>query len=574
MIARGAPALVAVLLGCGRAAPPPADLLLVGGRVYTVETERPWAGAVAVRGDRIARVGTEAEVRALQGPATRILDLEGGLVLPGFIDGHTHFLDGSLMLEQLDLAGAETLVSMQERLRAYAAARPEEPWILGFGWPYSAFPGGAPHRRDLDAVESRRPVFLYSYDGHSAWANSAALAAAGIAAEGRPQPPGQGEVVLDPKTGEPTGCLREAAMGLVERVLPKPSRDRKLAALEQGLRHAASLGITSIQNCGSVPYSSPEFGEEELDLYDELERRGSLTLRTSTAFPMPDQADQLTDSLVARIVAAKARHQGSLVRTGAVKFLVDGVIESRTAAMLAPYANHPSFRGTPRYKPRHLGEMVRKVDAAGLQIYIHAIGDAAVRMSLDALESAVRANPSHPRRHRLEHIETIDAVDIPRFASLGVLASMQPRHAYPDANLLTVWAANLGPERVRRAFAWNDLSQAGALLVFGSDWPVVSLDPIPGLRNAVLRQDTEGAPPGGWVPSQRLSLEQAIAAYTLHGAFASFEEEVKGSIREGKLADLVVLRPDPFRIAPQEIHRAKVVLTLLGGREVYRRPPD
>ena len=548
---------------CTTAPPePPADLLIVGGRVYTVEPDRPWAEAVAVRGDRIVKVGTEQEVRTLKGPSTREYDARGGVVLPGFIDSHSHFLDGSLGLDQVDLTGAVTLPEIQDRVRRYAADHPDEPWILGSGWLYSTFPDRMPGRRDLDAAETRRPVFLYSYDGHSGWCNSAALRAAEITAR-TPQPPAeQGQIVKDGRTGEPSGALKEGAMGLVERVLPKPTHDRKIEALLKGMRLANSLGITSVENCSG--------GQDEIDLYAELEKDRRLTVRTSTAFPMPENPLQLTANLMNQIQAAGQAHHDHFVRAGTVKFFADGVIESNTAAMLAPYSNNPAVAGTPRYQARQLLAMVRRVDAAGFQIYIHAIGDAAVRMSLDALEAAARERPGLKRRHRLEHIETIDARDIPRFGSLGVIASMQPYHAYPEPNLLDVWAVNVGPARVERAFAWNSIAKSGGRLAFGSDWPVVTMDVMIGLHNAVLRQDTDGKPAEGWVPQERVNLEQAIAAYTINGAYASFEEDVKGSIKEGKLADLIVVRPDIFQVPPLEIHKARVALTLFDGREVYR----
>jgi hypothetical protein len=585
MIARGGPALrrppaparagpaaalalaagAVLVVACGRAAAPPADLILKGARVHTVDPAKPGAEAVAVRGGRIARVGAEAEVMRLRGPATRVIDLPPeALVLPGFNDGHTHFLDGALGLDQVDLTGAATLEEIQERVRRYAAARPGEPWILGFGWLYSTFLERLPRSRDLDAVEKVRPVLLYSYDGHTAWVNSAALRAAGISARTPPLPPAKGDIVRDPKTGEPTGALKEGAMALVERAVPKPSREKKLDALRRGMRHAASLGVTSIQNCSG--------GRDEIDLYDELRRTGELTLRTRTAFPMPDNPAGVSQAFVARLVAAReALGTNPYVQAGAVKFFADGVIESNTAAMLAPYANDPATNGTPHYDARQLAAMVRRVDAAGLQIYIHAIGDAGVRMALDALETAARERPGRRRRHRLEHIETIDAADIPRLGRIGVIASMQPYHAYPEPNLLDVWAANIGPERLPRAFAWKALATAGARLVFGSDWPVVTLDPIPGIRTAVLRQDTDGRPEGGWVPEQRVTLEQAVAAYTINGAFASFEEDRKGSITAGKLADLAVLSRDLFAVPPAELHRTRVLLTVFDGRVVFER---
>ena len=504
--------------GCSRSSAPPPDLILAGGHVYTVEPGQLRAGAVAVRGDRIVAVGDEASVRALAGPATRVVELQGRMLMPGFNDGHTHFLDGSLGLDQIDLTGATTLAEIQDRVRRYAAERPQEPWIQGFGWLYSTFPRRLPERRDLDAVESVRPVFLYSYDGHTAWANGAALRAAGIDVSTPDLPENLGTIVRDPGTREPTGVLKEGAMALIERILPKPTRDQRLAALENGMRHAARLGVTSIQNCSG--------GQEEIDLYDELQRDGRLTLRTSTAFTMPDSPAALTPKMIEQMVATRDTHGDGWVRAGVVKFFVDGVIESNTAFMLQPYTNDPTTSGVPHYDARQLQSMITKVDAAGLQIFIHAIGDAGVRMSLDALQQAARERPGRRRRNRIEHIETIDTADIPRFAAIGVLASMQPLHVYPEPNLDTVWGANIGPERLPRAFAWPDLAAAGARLLFGSDWPVVTIDPIAGVRNAVLRQSTEGWPEAGWVPEQRVTLEQTIAAYTINGAWATFEEDV------------------------------------------------
>ena len=564
-VSRGAGAAILACLAAGALAAcgpgePPADLAILSGRVYTMDPARPWAEAIAVRGDRIVRVGDDSDVAPLVGPATRVERLDGRLVLPGLIDGHTHFADGSLGLDQVDLTEVFDLAGIKDRVRLYAAAHPDAAWILGFGWQYVTFPGRLPHRRDLDAVEATRPVFLYSYDGHSAWCNTAALRAAGLLDRVPHIAPAQGEVVLDPKTGAPTGALLEGAMGFVEKVLPEVTRETRLAALEKGLRHAASLGITSVQNMSG--------GAEELALYDALERDGRLTLRSLTAVTMPASPPALTDAAVAEIVALRESHRGPFVRAGLVKFFIDGVIESNTAAMLAPYSNDPSKTGLPRYDARQLEAMVRKVDAAGLQIAIHAIGDGGVRMALDAIERAVRERPGRLRRHRLEHIEMIDASDMPRFAALGVLASMEPYHAFPP--ITQVWAANVGPDRLPRSFAWNGLTAAGARLVFGSDWPVVTLDPMAGIRNAVLRQGVDGKPEVGWVPDQRVTLEQAIAAYTINGAFASLEEDVKGSIVAGKYADLVVLSQDLFRIPPADIHTTKAVLTIVGGREVYR----
>ncbi len=535
-----------------------ADLALVNGRIWTGVISNPWAEAVAIGKHRILRVGTQAEIAPYLGQQTQVIDLGGRLAAPGFNDAHIHFLSGSLALTQVDLTGARSLETIQQRVAEFARRHPEEAWITGAGWEYSYLPGKRlPTRADLDAVVPDRPVYLRSYDGHTSWVNSRALELAGITRETKFD--GFGEIVRDPQSGEPTGVLKEGAQRLVSRLIPEPSREKKLNALRQGMRLAASLGITSIQNAsGSI---------EELELYEELLRRGELTVRTSIAFSVgPQMAPEHFD----RQIALKERYRvNPMLRASAVKIVLDGVIETHTAAMLEPYADRPTEKGSAVFTAEVYNEMVERFCRAGFQIYTHAVGDRAVRMALDAYERAQQINKRPNSRFRIEHIETISPTDIPRFARLGVVASMEPIHADPGTT--EVWLAAVGPVRERYAFAWAELLRSGARLVLGSDWPAsISLDPIRGLHSAVNRRTIDGQPPNGWVPQQRLSIAQALRAYTYWGAYASFEEGIKGRLAPGMLADVIVFSQDLFSIDPMKIHQTRVVLTLFDGKVIYR----
>ncbi len=539
-----------------RGVTPRASVILFNGRIYTVNPAQPWAEAVAIRDERIVAVGSNEEIARLAGAATRRIDLGGRLVLPGLVDSHIHFLSGSLSLSQLDLNGAASVAEIQQRLRDYARAHPGTGWIIGRGWTYTIFaPEGLPHRRQIDEIVSDRPVLLEGYDGHTSWANTAALKAAGITRQ-TPNPP-RGEIVRD-ADGEPTGALKEAAVSLVERLVPQPTRAENLAALRRGFAEAASVGLTSIVNASG--------GVNEMELYAELEHRGELTLRTYTAMPLrPGMTAKNFDAAV----AARKRFVSPWVRGGLLKGFVDGVIEAHTAAMLEPYSDDPTKKGETNFTPEELNRLVQEADRRGLHVMIHAIGDRGVRVTLDAYAAAAKANGARDRRYRIEHIEVVAASDAGRFGPLGVVGSFQPLHAYPDISAEGVWPRNAGPERVQRGFAWRLVANGGGRLAFGSDWPVVTLNPFHGLENAVTRQTHEGDPPGGWVPHERVSLEEAIAAYTIGGAWAQFRENDFGSIQPGKLADLVVLTADLFKIPPRQIHTVRAWLTLAGGKIVH-----
>jgi len=538
---------------------PPADTMVLHGRVYTENAKQPWAQAVAIRGAKIVAVGSDAEIEKLRGAGTKVIDAAGKLVLPGFVDSHIHFLDGSLSLGRVNLEGAKDTADIQKRLRDYASRHPGKDWILGRGWNYAMFaPETLPDKKHLDEIFPDRPAFLEGYDGHTYWANSLALALAGITRE-TPDPP-NGAIVRDRKTGEATGALKEAAQGLVARIVPKPSRAEKLAALRAGVKWANEHGITRVHSAGG------DFAE--LDLYDELRRHGDLTLRFYIAYFL--DPPQLRPQDLEAIENAHKKYHDDWIDAGAVKFMVDGVVESHTAAMLEPYTDDPSIKGELFWEPASYKAAVARLDERGLQLFTHAIGEYGVRTALDAYENAENLNHTSDRRPRIEHIETISKADIPRFGKLGVIASMQPLHSYPDSDTMDVWARNVGPGRASRAWPWRSISDAGGRLTFGSDWPVVTLNPWEGVETAVTRQTREGNPAAGFVPGERLTVEKAIDGYTLAAAFAGRRERSEGSVEVGKLADLIIVSQNVFEIVPRKLSETRVLTTIVGGQVVYR----
>jgi predicted amidohydrolase YtcJ len=533
-----------------------ADLIVTNGRVFT-GAGSPVQDALAIRGPAIVAVGTRAEIEAMKGPATATVDARGASVLPGFNDSHVHFLSGAQSLQELDLSGAATLEDVQQRIREFAKANPGVPWIRGRGWNYGPFPGGLPTRAQLDAAVSDRPAALVCFDGHSTWVNSKALEAAGITAD--TPDPANGEITRRSGTREPEGLLKESAQGLVRRVMPEATRADKRRALAAGIARAHALGVTSIQNASG--------SEEELAVYEEARAAGELPLRVYSSLSVsPGFAEAEADRFdaVRRRITSDDRF-----KVGAVKLLVDGVIETNTAVMLAPYVNNPATSGVPNHQAPELDRIVRLLDARGWQIFIHAIGDGGVRMTLDAFERAARANPEPPRgrRHRVEHIETIDPADVPRFGALGVIASMQPPHTrlMNGPSPKGQWTANIGFERQARGWMWKGIQQSGGHLAFGSDWPVASLDPLAGIWIGLNRIGH------GDVPNQRLTLAEMIDGYTIGPAYGSFDEARKGRLAAGHLADVVILTRDVFEQPPASADDVKVATTIFGGKIVYRR---
>lgn len=538
-----------------------ADTVILHAKVYTLNARQPWAEAVAVRGEKILAVGSEKEIAAYRGPSTSVIDAQGRMLLPGFTDTHTHFTEASFRLQQVSLDDAKTLAEYQARIKDYAAAHPKAPWIVGGGWTYPVFgAAGLPDKKYIDQVVSDRPVFLIDYNGHTFWANSKALQMAGITRD-TPDPP-NGEIVRDRKTGEPTGALKETAAGdLVGRLIPKPTREETLEALRRGIQYANSLGLVRVHSAGGDTAS--------LELLNQLRRENQLSLRFYVAnFIDPSE---LTTAAINEMEQARQSYHDEWLDAGTCKFMLDGLIETHTATMLAPYANDPSS-GPINWDPVKYQQAVLEVDRRGFQIFTHAIGDRAIRIALDTFRQMRYANNHFDARVRIEHIEDPSADDIPRFGELGVIASMQPLHAYPNDSMLQVWSANVGPERAKQAFPWLSILSGGGHLSFGSDWPVVTLNPWPALQFLLTRETTEGTPAGGWHPQERLSLAQAIDGYTLGGAFAGRREKTEGALEPGKLADMILVSQDLFRTDTQKIGQTKVLITMVAGKVVYRSP--
>jgi predicted amidohydrolase YtcJ len=526
--------IAGLMAGAQRTDDGPVDLIIVNGKVFTGGDESS-AEAVAVQGNKVLRVGSNREIQRLARAQTTVIDAKGGSVLPGFNDAHVHMMTGGLSLDQVSLTGATTIGAVRNKVRAWAEANPGHGWIRGRGWLYAPFGDTLPTRHLLDQLVPDRPAYLVSYDGHTGWANTAALQLAGITRH--TDAPSNGTIVTD-AGGEPTGVLKESAMSLMSQALPVPSRDERLSALRVAAVEANRVGITSVQNAGG--------SGEDLDLYNELRRRGDLTVRVYQALSLePDATREDLDQLD----RVRERFQDDpLLKTGAVKLVADGVIETRTAAMLAPYAGSDVERGELRSKPAEFSRLVAELDGRGWQVMTHAIGDAAVREVLDAYDAAREANPApeQGRRHRIEHVETPDPDDVPRFGKLDVIASLQPSHGEPP-DTKDPWASNLGAARTARGWMSASLLHSGAPLAFGSDWPVAPLDPLRGIFVAVNRTSPDGKPDGGWLPRERLSLREAINAFTSGAAWASFDEQRKGTLDEDMLADIVILSADCSR---------------------------
>jgi predicted amidohydrolase YtcJ len=534
-----------------------ADLVVVNGKVYP-GGGGPFAEAVAVRGNTVLRVGSNRDIRSLAGASTTVIDARGGAVVPGLDDSHLHVISGGLSLQQAALGDATSLEALQKAIRAFAAAHPDRPWVLGRGWTYMAVPGGLPTRQQLDEVVSDRPAVMVAYDGHTCWVNSRALKLAGITAA--TPDPDAGSIVKDPKTGEPTGVLKESAQSLVRKLVPAWTRADRLNAVRAAVSMAHTFGVTSVQNAGD--------SEEDMALFDELRRSGELKLRIYSAMSVEPGFTEADADSIDRV--RKLYGDDPILKTGAAKMYIDGVIESHTAVMLAPYANRP-VTGDPIWKPEEFRRVIAMLDRRGWQVWVHAIGDGGVRMTLDAYEQAAAANPAPAggRRHRIEHIETVDATDIPRFAGLNVIASQQPFHGTPVS--LGVWIPNIGTERASRGWVYGSILRAGGHIAFGSDWAVVSMDPRIGIHTAVNRTSLDGTPSGGWLPEQRIPMTAAIDGYTSGAAYASFDERRKGTLALGMLADITVLSTDIFAAAPERFLDARVEATIFDGKVVYTR---
>jgi len=544
--------------GCGgpKGTAPNAELVIINARVWTVDPDRSEAQAVAVRDGRISAVGSTDEVRRLIGPATRVIDAGGRFLMPGFHDSHIHLMMGGHQLEAVDLKDAPTPEEFARRIGERAKAVPKGEWILGGNWDEQGWPGAPlPTRQMIDGVTPDTPVFVQRYDGHMGLANTAALKLAGVTAA-TPEGPG-GQIVRDAR-GEPTGILKDAAMALVQRVIPDETAEQRLRTLEHALGHMASLGVTSVQDMGPDP--------EDVRLYAQLAGQGRLTSRIRAVRAEVPLARELASGQ-----ATVAATGSPFLFVSGAKGFADGSLGSTTAFFFEPYTDDPSSSGllSDEMQPiEGMRERLVALDRAGQQLCIHAIGDRAISMVLDLFDEVATANGPRDRRPRIEHSQHVAPGDFARYAALGVIASVQPFHAIDDGK----WAERrIGPARVKTTYAFKSFLDAGARLAIGTDWPVAPLDPSLNIYAAVTRATLDGKNPGGWVPEQKLTVAQVIEGYTLGAAYAAFEEREKGSVTVGKLADLVLFDRDPFSVAPEALRDLKVDLTITGGRVVYER---
>lgn len=534
-----------------------ADVLLRNGAIYTVDAARSWAEAAAIAHGRIIYVGANAGAEEFITPQTRVIDLNGKMVLPGFHDSHVHPVSGGIELGQCNLNGLQTQQEIFDAVREYAQKNPALPWIVGGGWDLPIFPNANPTKQQLDQLVSDRPAFLSAADGHSAWVNSKALELAGITAATADPP--EGRIERDPLSKEPTGTLRERATDLVSKHIPPLTSADYLAGAKRGLAMANRFGITSLQEASATP--------EILAAYDSLDRSGELTARVVAAMYVDPAKDE---AQIEELKQKRSRYRGKNLRAEAVKIFADGVIESRTAAMLAPYLDRPDYRGIPNLEADKFKRLVTALDREKFQVHIHAIGDRAIRMALDAHEAAQLANGRRDARHHLAHIQLIDPQDIPRFERLGIIANFQSLWAYADTYITELTEPALGPERSRWLYPIGSVMRSGAMIAGGSDWSVSSMNPLDAIQVAVTRRGVDDSTGSAWIPQEIVDLPTMIAAYTINGAYVNHQENETGSIEVGKAADLIVLDRNLFEIPVHEIHNAKVLLALLEGREVHR----
>ncbi len=542
-------------MGCVRPARLAADLVITNARIWTGDALQPDANAVAVVGDRIVDVGSSRQIDRWRVPATTVIDAEGRRVLPGFNDAHVHLIDGGTALDNVNLKDAETPAEFTRRIGERAKTKPGE-WILGGEWDDQRWtPAELPTRQLIDDVTSATPVFVTRYDGHMALANSTALGRAGIT-ESTPDPPG-GAIVRD-ANGYPTGVLKDAAMESVARVIPKMTPDQRLAVVKRALRYAASVGVTSLQDM------NPSY--DDIAVYAELANRNELTARIYAAPLELGWYDQAK-------LGVHRSFGSSWLRIGAVKGYADGSLGSTTAYFFQPYTDAPQTRGLLSDEMEPIADMrvrLMAADHAGLQLCMHAIGDAGISAILDLYGEVIRANGERDRRLRIEHAQHIAPKDFDRFAAMKVIASVQPYHAIDDGR----WAERrIGPDRIKTTYAFRTLIDKGVRLALGTDWTVAPLNPMLTLYAATTRATLDGKHPEGWVPEQKISIVEAVRAYTSGSAFAEFQDAVKGTIVRGKIADLVILSDDVFSIPAARLKDVQVLTTVAGGKVVHQRRP-
>ncbi len=531
-----------------------ADLVLLRGAVWTGSPALPWAEAVAIRGESVLAVGKNRDAERFIGPKTQVIELAGQLALPGFIDNHTHFLEGGFSLLRIQLRDAKSREEFVSRIEEKARQLGKGEWILNGDWDHQQFnPPELPRREWVDAVTPDNPVCVNRHDGHMVLANSLALQLAGITRT-TVAPPG-GEILKDPVTGEPTGILKDAAIDLVARVIPQPSLEAKLEAAQAALRHAAECGVTTVHDMADA---------ENFEVYQALLKEKKLTCRIFLYLPVTEV------DLLARL-RLKTPFGNDWLKIGGLKGFVDGSLGSSTALFFEPYGDNPGQTGLLHSQMFPEGIMDKRIaaaDKAGLQVAIHAIGDKANAIILGIFERTILSHGPRDRRWRVEHAQHLRPEDIARMGRLGIIASVQPYHAIDDGR----WAeGKIGPERCRTTYAFRSLLDAGVRLACGSDWPVAPLNPLTGIYAAVTRRTLDGRHPEGWFPEQKITLEEAVRGYTVEGAYVEFAEDRKGSIEARKLADIVILDRNIFEIPSEKIIDAQVVMTIVGGRIVHQK---
>jgi len=536
------------------------DLILVNGKIWTESSTSPQVEALAIQGSTIVATGTSADMLALRNGGAEIIDLKGRRAVPGFNDAHLHLYLGGKYLSSVQLRCARSEAEFRERIALFAATRPEGEWILGGSWDPEGWPSGRlPDCHLIDGVTPRHPVFVMRLDGHTALANSLAMQLAGV---DKNTPDVEGGVILRDSEGNPTGVFQDAAKALIERVIPAADSRQIEESVISAQKHAASFGVTSVQDMGMIGINP--LWREVLAVYRSLSQQGKLQVRISAHYPLPQWRD---------LVEMRAQHGAGdhKLRITSLKGFADGSLGSVTAWFFEPYTDTPSTCGIPSDEaadPEAMYANIRNADRCGLPIAIHAIGDRANRAILDLYTRASQDNGPRDRRLRIEHAQHLDSADISRFSRLGVIASMQPYHCSDDAR----WAERrIGSKRARTTYAFRSLLDAGAALAFGSDWFVEPMDPILGIYAAATRRSTDGKYPDGWVPEEKISVAEAVHAYTVGSAYASFEENIKGSLEPGKLADIAVLSEDIFEMEPADIPNARVDLTIFDGKVIYDR---
>lgn len=536
-----------------------ADLALTGGAIYTVDGSRSWAQAIAIDGGRIVYVGTDAGAKNYIGPQTKIVPLKGRMVVPGFQDVHIHPISGGIEANSCDLNAVTTVEGYVETIKKYAEAHPNDPWITGGGWLMSAFGPGALARKELiDAIVPDRPVILWSRDGHTVWVNSKALEIAGITKDTKDPP--DGRIDRNPKTGEAIGSLQEGAGSLVEAKVPENSDAKR----DEGLRYAVKMlngyGITGIQDAS--------VNEEDLKTYHRLDDAGALSLRVVGAIWW--ERDQGLEQ-IGNIKRLRSEYTGGRIDTGTVKIMQDGVMENYTAVVLEPYKlpGKKDVRGIPMVEPELLKKVVTQLDADGFQVHFHAIGDGAVRQSLDAIEAARNTNGDLGHRHHISHIQLIHPDDQPRFRKLGVVANFQPLWAYADDYVTDLTLPFISKVTASYMYPIASMEKSGAVVAFGSDWSVSSANPFEEMETAITRMGALGDSKVPFLPAESITLPEALAAFTINAAYTNRDEKNTGSLEVGKRANLAVLDRNLFEIPPAELSDTKVLVTLFEGKTVY-----